>query len=212
MDTLSPAVKAQIDRVFDIWNTHLGSLLTGLYVHGSIALGAFDERSSDIDLLAVCDRKIPRAERLAIAKDILSADNHPSPLEMSAVYADDLCPWRHPMPCQFHYSGMWTKSYQKLLSGSVTKHFLIDEDFLDPDIACHVRLIKLHGIALHGTTDLLPEVPEQDFWHSLTYDIADSDLPSLGRVLSYKMEKRILSKPESAEWLRQFLLQRIRED
>ena len=41
--TLSAPVRAQIERVADIWKVHLQAQLVGLYLHGSLALGRFAE-------------------------------------------------------------------------------------------------------------------------------------------------------------------------
>ena len=38
----------QINNVIDIWKRHLGDNLTGVYLHGSIALNAFNPDSGDI--------------------------------------------------------------------------------------------------------------------------------------------------------------------
>ncbi|MCL1807668.1 MAG: DUF4111 domain-containing protein [Oscillospiraceae bacterium] len=49
--TLSPEAKEQISRMADIWLKHLGEALTGIYLHGSLALESFAEGSSDVDIL-----------------------------------------------------------------------------------------------------------------------------------------------------------------
>lgn len=84
---------------------------------GSLALGRFAEPVSDLDLLIVTGRRMPRRERLSVAAAVLEADRKPCPLEMSALYIGDLRPWRHPAVCQFHYSGMWSDTYRRLLDG-----------------------------------------------------------------------------------------------
>ena len=122
--TLSAPVRAQIERVADIWKVHLQAQLVGLYLHGSLALGRFAEGVSDLDLLAVAGRRMPRAERLAVASDMLDADRRPCPLEMSALYIGDLEPWRHPTLCQFHYSDYWAETYRQLLDGRMRGCFL----------------------------------------------------------------------------------------
>ncbi|MCL2003300.1 MAG: DUF4111 domain-containing protein [Oscillospiraceae bacterium] len=212
--TASSEVKAQISQVADIWKEHLRKDLTGVYLHGSLALDAFVEGSSDIDILIVCDRRIPREERLLIAQRIIDVDRTPSPLEMSAVFINDLDPWRHPTPCQFHYSDLFTESYKQMLSGGVKDDFLIEADFTDPDIACHVRLTKQYGVCICGEpiAEVFPDVPETDFWDAISYDLDESDIMTLGRVLSYKREKRILSKHESALWMKNFLIGEIRRE
>ena len=209
--TLSAPVRAQIERVADIWKVHLQAQLVGLYLHGSLALGRFAEGVSDLDLLAVAGRRMPRAERLAVASDMLDADRRPCPLEMSALYIGDLEPWRHPTLCQFHYSDYWAETYRQLLDGRMRGCFLLDEDFPDPDIACHVRLTSESGICILGrpAEEVFPPVPEMDFWDSISRGIEETgpcvssprqivaDILNLVRVWSYGSEKRILSKYDS---------------
>ncbi len=212
-ETLSVAVKEQIKKLTDIWTSSLGSSLVGIYLHGSISLNCFVEGSSDIDIIIVSDRKISRDERLDIAKRIIEIDYKPSPLEMSAIYINDLKPWKFPTPCQFHYSDFFAEQYNKMLSGEIKEHFIIDEDFTDEDIACHVNLINQSGICIYGKPikDVFPLVPETDFWESISSDIEmdfnalipryfASNILNLGRVLSYKYEKRILSKYDAGIW------------
>jgi len=222
--TLSPEVRAQIDRITDIWRTHLRDALIGVYLHGSIALESFVEGLSDIDVLIVTARKIPREERLSIARELIKIEGKPSPLEMSAVYVGNLVPWQHPTRCQFHYSFSWTERYEQFLSGEVQESFIIDEDFADSDIACHARLTRERGICVYGKPieEVIPAVSEADFWASIYAEVEDFDfhayeprffpcnIISLGRVLSYKREKRILSKYESALWTIEHIPQRLR--
>ena len=43
----------QINNVVDIWKRYLGDDLIGVYLHGSIALKAFNPDLGDIDILVV---------------------------------------------------------------------------------------------------------------------------------------------------------------
>lgn len=127
---------------------------------------------------------------------------------MSALYIGDLEPWRHPTLCQFHYSDYWAETYRQLLDGRMRGCFLLDEDFPDPDIACHVRLTSESGICILGrpAEEVFPPVPEMDFWDSISRGIEETgpcvssprqivaDILNLVRVWSYGSEKRILSK------------------
>ena len=215
--TLPAQVNSQIDRAAEIWKKYLGNCLSGIYIHGSIALGFFQEDSSDIDILIISERRIPHNERLLIANEIIKIDRSPCPLEMSAILYTDLKSWKHPCRCQFHYSGSWTITYRQLLAGTITGSSIVEEDFPDPDIACHVRLTDQCGICIYGRPikEVFPVIPENDFWSSLTYDLDDNllkissekdpvkladNIIVCGRVLSYRHEKKILSKYESAFW------------
>ncbi len=223
-DTVSDGVRAQIEAVRRIFQRVLSDDLTGVYVHGSLALNRFREGVSDVDILVVAGRRISRGERLRIAQEILAIDRRPSPLELSAIYMGDLMPWRHPTRCQFHYSGAYADDYAKLLSGEAVNHFLIDGDFEDPDIACHARLTRQFGVHVCGkpVDEVFPEVPEAEFLDSLCGDIDDfdfhaygpdsfaSNILTLGRVLSYLVERRILSKYDAGLWALQVVPQECR--
>lgn len=223
-DTVSPEIKEQIEKVCEIWQNHLGDALTGIYIHGSMALNCFVEETSDIDILIVTGRKLPREERLAIAEEIIDIDRKPCPLEMSAIWTGDLNPWKYPTPCQFHYSDFWTERYRGLLSGELQENFIVDSDFEDSDIACHVKLTVQCGICVCGKPilEVFPEVPEADFWDSISdgfeeYDFNayepryfTSNILILGRILSYRKEKRILSKYDAAFWTRDYLPEKYR--
>ena len=222
--TLSPAVKAQVCRVKEVWLRLLGGDVAGVYLHGSVALGRFVEGVSDIDMLVVTQRRMSRDERLAAAREMIDIDGQPASLEMSAVWRGHLWPWRHPTPCQFHYSSAWTDRYRLMLSGAIAEHFLLDQDFEDPDIACHGELTRQSGICVYGepASGVFPPVPPQDFWQSIAQDVETYSfhayeprcLPSnilvLARILSYKQLGRVLSKYDAGLWVLERLPERCR--
>ena len=213
-DTAPAAVHRQGEEVAAVFKERLGAALTGVYLHGSLVLGAFAEGVSDLDLLVVTAERLPRGIRLELAGALLALDRQPCSLELSALYREDLHPWRHPVRCQFHYSAAWAGTYRKLLSGRQGACFLVDTDFEDPDIACHVRLTRESGVLLNGepVAEVFPDVPEADFWDSLCrgveeFDFEDygsrmvpSQILTLGRIWSYRQERRILSKYEAGGW------------
>lgn len=223
-ETLSRNVKEQIEKVKNIWLKYIGKSIIGIYIHGSIALNCFVEGISDIDILIVCSRKINREERLLISKNIMEVDCRPCHLEMSVLWINDLNPWTYPTPCQFHYSDTCTEHYKNLLNGSIKNSFIVDEDFWDTDIACHVHLTNQSGICIYGkpVKDVFPVIPEKDFWDSISNNITEynfetnnpryfaSNILILGRILSYKKEKRILSKYEGGIWTLHYVPEKLR--
>lgn len=222
--TLPSDVKEQIRNVTNTWLKCIGESVIGIYLHGSIALNYFVKGVSDIDILIISDRRLSRDERLLISKNIIETDCKPSHLEMSAVWINDLNPWKYPTPCQYHYSDSWTEHYKNMLNGNIKESFIVDEDFCDPDIASYVHLINQSGICIYGKPikDVFPAIPEKDFWNSLSINITEYDFRAynpryfssniliLGRILSYKKEKRILSKYEGGLWTRDYVPERFR--
>ena len=60
MDTLKRVTEAFTARSREI----LGGRLVGVYLHGSAAMGCFNEQKSDIDLLTVVKDAVPEEVRL----------------------------------------------------------------------------------------------------------------------------------------------------
>ena len=223
-ETINNEIKKQINSTCEIWKKYLGEDLVGVYLHGSMCLNYFKEDTSDIDLLIITNRRIERNERLDIAREIIEVDVKPCPLEMSALYIQDIKPWHYPPKCQFHYSDFWTERYQKMISGEIKENFIIDCDFEDTDIASYIPVIKKWGVCLYGRPidEVFPEVSEEDFWKSISNDIDEYDFNDynekyfvsniiiLGRILSYKIEKKILSKYEGGVWTMNYVPQKYR--
>ena len=205
----------QINNVIDIWKRHLGDNLTGVYLHGSIALNAFNPDSGDIDILVVVKDSVEVATKLEIAKDIIKIDRSPCPLEMSAVKQIDAKNWKTPGNCVFHYSDFWTKKYLERFKNPNLEVYVADHEFSDADVTSYIKLLKQCGIVLYGEEiqEVFADVSDEDFWSAISADIEDYDFHDydaryltsnvliLGRILSFKKEKRILSKYEGGLWM-----------
>ena len=76
-----PAVQEYLDRVVATLGEWLGDGLVGVYVHGSLAMGAFAPGRSDIDVLAVCGEPLSSKRGLALGA-ALDAIPRPHPVEI----------------------------------------------------------------------------------------------------------------------------------
>lgn len=214
-DNLPEDVAAQIGRVADVWKKRLQNRLVGVYLHGSVALKAFSPLSSDLDFLIVVEDSLDIPAKLAVARDIIGLDEKPCPLEMSAVTLRDLRPWKTPGNCVFHYSGLWKARYLERLSNPGAVCPVVDKEFPDPDVTSYIKLICRSGITLYGRDipDVFSDVSDADFWEAITagidrYSFHDygprylaSNILILGRILSYKETRQILSKYEAGLWM-----------
>jgi len=212
---LPAEVISQINKVVDIWKKHLNNNLVGVYLHGSIVLNAFMPNSGDIDLLIIVENPLDIPTKLAIAKDIIEADKKPCPLEMSAVCLNEVRPWRTPGKCVFHYSDSWTERYLKRFSDPGAECYVVDNEFPDPDVTSYIKLICKCGIVLYGRDikDVFCDISDEDFWEAISTDIDSYDFHSyapryfasniliLGRILSFKETRRILSKYDGGLWM-----------
>ena len=84
-NTISLAVHAQLDSVLRLWQRRLGPDLLAVYLHGSLSLGRFQEENGDLDLLVLTARKLPREERLSLARDLLDLDQRPKMQDRKSV-------------------------------------------------------------------------------------------------------------------------------
>ena len=205
----------QINKVVNIWKKHLGDELIGVYLHGSIALDAFNPDSGDIDILVVVKDSIDIQVKLEIARDIIEIDKKPCPLEMSAVKLSDARNWKTPGNCVFHYSDFWTEKYMKRFDNSDVDVYVVDHEFPDADVTSYIKLLKQCGIVLYGREiqKVFADISDEDFWVAISADIDDYDFHDydaryfssnvliLGRILSFKKERRILSKYDGGIWM-----------
>ena len=205
----------QINKVVNIWKKHLGDELIGVYLHGSIALDAFNPDSGDIDILVVVKDSIDIQVKLEIARDIIEIDKKPCPLEMSAVKLSDARNWKTPGNCVFHYSDFWTEKYMERFSNPDADVYVVDHEFPDADVTSYIKLLKQCGIVLYGREiqKVFADISDEDFWVAISADIDDYDFHDydaryfssnvliLGRILSFKKERRILSKYDGGIWM-----------
>ena len=205
----------QINKVVNIWKKHLGDELIGVYLHGSIALDAFNPDSGDIDILVVVKDSIDIQVKLEIARDIIEIDKKPCPLEMSAVKLSDARNWKTPGNCVFHYSDFWTEKYVERFSNPDADVYVVDHEFPDADVTSYIKLLKQCGIVLYGREiqEVFADISDEDFWVAISADIDDYDFHDydaryfssnvliLGRILSFKKERRILSKYDGGIWM-----------
>ena len=222
--TLPREVKKQIENVLSIFTESLNGSLIGIYLHGSAVLNCFIEDKSDIDILIVSHRRLIADERLELARKMLEIHKKPSPIELSVIFTEHLKPCKHPTPCQFHFSDYWEVEYKRMIEVGDFTHWILNKDFEDTDIACHVKLIKQSGICLLGRPidEIFPDVPETDFWNSISCDIDDFDFSNYGssyftsniltlcRIWSYKVKEKIISKYEAGLWAESRVPQQVK--
>jgi hypothetical protein len=68
MQSVHPGVQSYLDQVVSTLTIHVGAEVIGVYLHGSLAMGAFDPGRSDIDILAVCAEPLHRERRMVLGE------------------------------------------------------------------------------------------------------------------------------------------------
>lgn len=205
------AVRAQLETLRRGLLNVLGEELVGLYLHGSLAMGCFNLKRSDLDLLAVTQRPMSAKTKRSIVELLLHVSGKPSPIEISFLSERDLRPWRYPTPFDLHYSKEWRNRYEEdLMSGQWQKWE--EERRRDPDLAAHIAVTRRRGIRLCGRPipEVFPEVPKahyldsivQDFYWAKEHSAEDPVyfILNASRIYMYLKEDCIASKAEAGLW------------
>ena len=210
-NTFPEETKEQIQRLLAELTKLLEGNLTGIYLHGSLALGCFNPTRSDIDLLVLTDCEIPLPTKKALVHLLLSISGVPHSIEISFLCQGNLTSWRYPTPFEFHYSEEWRERFSEDLTSGNWRH-LSEQPQTDSDLAAHITVTRHRGICLWGAPPekVFPDIPPKDFLASivsgLEWTLERLDQISVTGVLNscrtyaYLQEQRICSKEEGAAW------------
>jgi len=184
----------------------------GFYLHGSLAMGGFNPKCSDIDVLVVTNKQMIVEQKRNLAYLFLNYSNFPYPVEISILNKEHLMDWQHPCLYDFHYSEFWRKQYEDELMHNTYKYINEDNCNTDTDLAAHITITKHRGICLEGDpiSEVFPVVPKTDYRSSIIGDYReclkniekDPIYCSLNliRVYWYLKEEVISSKIEAGNW------------
>lgn len=182
--------------------------VSGVYLHGSLAMGSYFRPKSDVDLLVVVTESLSDRDRRALAVQLLDAfDARPTigGVELSVVRRGLIGRFQHPLPYEFHFSEKWAEEVRSGGSGPRGT---------DVDLAAHCTMARCRGLALRGEepAKVIADVPRDAFLDSIMDDfgwIVDGGIlesPFYGvlnlcRVLQVVDEPALPpSKEESAVW------------
>lgn len=207
--TMDERLDKLLSGVRDACVNALGDVLTGVYVHGSIAFGCFTWEKSDVDFLIVVNRAVSLEEKVSLMQALIELDEDAPPkgFEMSVVQLSVCREFTHPAPYELHYSNAYYDSCRK----DVRAHCERLHGF-DPDLAAHFTVVRAVGFALCGkpVEEVFAPVPREDYIDSLMYDIASAKtdieenavyvILNLCRILAYLSEGCVLSKRQGGEW------------
>ncbi len=90
-----------------------------------------------------------------------------------------------------------------------------ENEFPDADVTSYIKLINQSGIVLYGLDikEVFSEISDEDFWKAISADVDKfsfhdyapryfaSNVLTLGRILSFKDKKQILSKYDAGLWM-----------
>jgi len=194
-----------LNRIAGRYSDILKDNLVGIYLHGSLAMGCYTERS-DIDCLVVVNEPLDFKTKRLLADELLQLQGLPEKgIEMSVILLKHARDFKCPTPFELHFSDMLKENYEK------------DRDYIcegaDKDLAAHMTVIKHRGKSLYGRNipEVFGDIPREYYIDSLLYDMKDARegiihnpvyyLLNLCRVLCFLKHGRILSKLEAGNWV-----------
>lgn len=203
-------MKREICRRFaEAAGSVFGDALTGVYLHGSAAMGCYNPAVSDLDFIVVVKGPVSDAARRAFMARVAALDGEApgKGIEMSVVLAGVCRPFVYPTPFELHWSRMHASWYR-----------CDPEDYIqkmrgtDADLAAHFTVIQSQGVCLRGAPvdAVFAPVPERDYLDSIWQDVAGAEEEiagntmylalNLARVLAYLADGKVRSKREGGEW------------
>ncbi|MEF3302558.1 aminoglycoside adenylyltransferase domain-containing protein [Paenibacillus sp. GYB003] len=205
-------LKRFVDHLVDRLAGELERRLTGVYLHGSLAMGSYYRPKSDIDLIVVVDGKLPSELAESVGISIANAAAGRPTLggvELSAITADTAKRVPAPIPFEIHYSPSW---HERILNREVD----YSRERTDPDLFSNLTYVVQRGVCVYGEpiADVFGQVDWKHFMESVLDDfnwiLEDEHLvetPFYGvlnvcRVLRLLAEndRSVQSKDEGGEW------------
>ena len=187
----------------------LGDNLTGIYLHGSLAMGCFCWQESDIDLLVAVKNPFPDAQKRRYM-DMVTELNGRGPakgIELSVIRESVCRPPVYPTPYELHFSIAHLDWYRRDPGDYIRKM-----KGTDKDLAAHIMILYYRGKTIFGKPCREVFLPPSDgeYFDSIWCDVQNAAeeitgnpvylILNLCRVLAYKKEHLILSKEEGASW------------
>lgn len=183
--------------------------LTGVYLHGSLAMGCFNPQKSDIDIITVVNGEITPAEKRQYMDEIVRLNRYAPAkgIELSVVRRDICAAFAYPTPYELHFSPMHLSRYL-----ADPTEYTANMHGTDYDLAAHFTIILNRGITLCGKPIpcVFGPVDGKYYMDSILRDIADAEAEimlnplyvtlNLCRAAAYAQEGLILSKCEGGEW------------
>lgn len=203
-----------IDAFIAVAKEIIGEQLTGIYLHGSLAMGCFNPEKSDIDLIIIIEDNISDEQKVKFMERVVAL-NQQAPakgLEMSIVLRQYCNPFVYPTPFELHFSPAHLKWFS-----DAPQDYIQNMKGDDEDLAAHFTIIRQYGITLYGEEieNVFGEVPRKDYIDSIWEDVREareeiSEEPmyitlNLCRVMAFCRDGLCLSKQEGARWAMEHL-------
>ena len=203
------AVTAFTGRFVRLSREILQGNLTGVYLHGSAAMGCWQPEKSDLDYIVVVKEEMEDSVRRSFMDRLLAldAEGPAKGIEMSIVAKDVCNPFVYPTPFLLHYSRGHTAWYLR-----DPEDYIRHMKGTDQDLAAHFTVIRQRGVCVYGlpVDQAFGEVPEEAYLDAIWYDVGGAEeeiaenpmylILNLARAVAFRETKTVLSKREGGEW------------
>lgn len=183
--------------------------LTGVYLHGSLAMGCFNPNKSDIDFIVVIEDDMTEKQKIDFMNSVVELNQQAPPkgIEVSIVKKEYCNPFVYPTRFELHFSIahlQWFKNnpyeYIEKMNGT------------DKDLAAHFMIINQYGIVLYGKeiAAVFGKVKDEYYIDSIWEDVKNAKenilaspvyvMLNLCRVAAFLKERLCLSKLEGGKW------------
>ncbi len=198
-----------LDKIVDNCKEIFGADLTGVYLHGSLAMGCFNPDKSDLDLIIVIEKDILDKQKLEFMNELTEL-NKKAPgkgIELSIVKKVYCREFLYPTPFELHFSNMHLQWFIENPAD-----YISNMKGTDKDLAAHFTIIKKYGIVLYGQeiNEVFADVPEKDYLDSIWCDVEGAEeniledpvytILNLCRVAAFCKSNLITSKKQGGEW------------
>jgi aminoglycoside adenylyltransferase-like protein/nucleotidyltransferase-like protein len=204
-------IKAEVNTLLAEFS-HLPDLhFSGMYLHGSLALGGFQPARSDIDIIVTTSERISVQAEKAAVELLLRVSKFPAPIDIWFLAEGDLALFQQPLPFTLHYNEQLRESFQQDLRSDAWQHWN-DQTRSDLHLAIYLTVLQRKGICLAGKAidEEFPLVPEQMFLDALVASFQEAHAHYLRdlvafvldscRVYAYLRDGQLLSKNEGGAW------------
>ena len=178
--------------------------LVGIYLYGSLAMGCFNPKSSDIDIILVVQKGLLKGQRKKIIEYLKGVSSKNRRIELSIVRENAVRNPRYPIMVDLHFEH-WGEVFEnekdkEILSNLYTTRkrgfcvwgMPIGDVFSEIPAQYHLRSVIED---LEHTRKYLHESPE-----SVGYDPAVYWVLGSCRILAFIREETVLSKLEGGRW------------
>jgi predicted nucleotidyltransferase len=197
-------VREFLSETLSCVHSFLQDNLVGIYLYGSLAMGCFNPRSSDIDLILVVRKRLLKGQRKWVIECLKKVCSKSRRMELSIVRENVVRNPRYPIMVDLHFE-YWGEIFEnekdkEILSNLYTtrkRGFCvwgkpIDKVFSEIPAQYHLRSVIED---LKCTRKYLHENPESVGYDPVVYWVLGSC-----RILAFIREDKMFSKLEGGRW------------